>query len=51
MNIKEIEQRVAEACAALARQWGDARKAQYGGNALRNFAEAVDEGKWKEFEK
>lgn len=30
-----------ERCAKLAEQWADSRKPEHGGNALRNFADAL----------
>lgn len=43
------QQKVAEACAKAAVEWGNARKDQYGGNALRNYAEAIRNGDWREY--
>lgn len=40
----DIRQQEREECAKLAVQWGNARKDEGGGNALRNYAQALREG-------
>ena len=43
------DERVAEACATQATNWGNSRLDDNGGHALRNCAKAIRSGEWRKY--